>query len=162
MVSATESVPVLIDTIALAEVKPQISGPRFTFTFPTGKFRSIVMRLDEVAGEGEKFEDPRLDFKGTRSVMVNKDLLVFRKGAPVSAYKLTDFNDAELLQKTPLATLPHNDYLEDFSIANMANNLIVLAGGCDKAGDPSAKTFGLIVKEGKWETKSLPDLNVAR
>ena len=43
------------------------------------------MRLDEVAGDGEQFEDPRLDFEGTKSVMVKKDLVVFKGGAPVSA-----------------------------------------------------------------------------
>ena len=33
---------------------------------------------------------------------------------------------------------------------NMTNNFIVLSGGCDKSRVPSAKTFGLIVKVGKW------------
>ena len=66
------------------------------------------------------------------------------------------------MQKTRLATLPYNGHLEDFSVVNVANALIILSGGSDEDGDPSAKTFGLIVKEGKWGRKSLPDLNVAR
>ena len=66
------------------------------------------------------------------------------------------------MQKTPLANLPHNDHLEDFSVANLASTLIVLTGGMDAEQTASAKTFGLIVKEEKWERKSLPDLNVAR
>ena len=74
------------DPIALAEVQRQINGPRFSFTIPDStKFKSIVMRLDEVAGEGVQVEDQRLDLYKTRSVMVNKDLYVFKFGAPVSA-----------------------------------------------------------------------------
>jgi len=67
-----------------------------------------------------------------------------------------------LLQKTRLATLPYNGLLREFSLANLDNTFIVLSGGCDASYVPSAKTFGLIVKERKWGRKSLPDLNVAR
>ena len=74
------------DPIALAEVQLKINGPQYSFTYPAGpKFKSIVMRLDEVAGEGAQVEDQRLDFEDTRSVMVKKDLFVFAFGAPVSA-----------------------------------------------------------------------------
>ena len=52
------------------------------------------MRLDEVAGGGAQVEDKRLDLKDTMSVMVKKDLIVVKAGAPVSAYKYTDFNNA--------------------------------------------------------------------
>ena len=138
------------DPIALAEVQLKVNGPRYSFTYPSSaKFKSIVMRFDEVAGEGAQVKDQRLDFKGTRSVMVKKDLYVFQEGAPVSVKKYTDFNDAELLQKTPLATLPRNDHLQDFAVTNVANTLIVLSGG-SSGGVKSAKTFGLIVKVGKW------------
>ena len=51
------------------------------------------MRLDEVAGVGELFKDPRLDFKNTRSLMINKHMLAFKFGAPVSAHKYTNFNN---------------------------------------------------------------------
>jgi len=73
------------DTIALAMVQVKIIGPRFSFTYHSSKWKNIVMRLDEVAGEGVKVEDQRLDLENTRSVMVNKDLYVFQEGAPVSA-----------------------------------------------------------------------------
>ena len=109
------------------------------------------MRLDEVAGGGEKFEDPRLDLMATRSVMVKKDLIVFKFGGPVSAYKYTDLNDAELLQKTTLATLPHKGHLEEFSVVNLANTFIVLTGGQDRGFKRSAKAFKLILKRGKWQ-----------
>ena len=66
------------------------------------------------------------------------------------------------MQTTRLATLPYNGHLTSFSVVNVANALIILTGGSDEDGVPSAKTFGLIVKEGKWGRKSLPDLNVAR
>ena len=73
------------DTIALAKVQLKINGPRYTFTYSGSvKFAHIVMRLDEVTGEGVQVEDQRLDFEDTRSVMVNKDLYVFKDGAPVS------------------------------------------------------------------------------
>ena len=73
------------DTIALAKVQLKINGPRYSFTFPEYvKFAHIVMRLDEVAGEGVQVKDQRLDLQDTRSVMVNKDLYVFQEGAPVS------------------------------------------------------------------------------
>ena len=46
------------DPIALAEVQRQINGPRFSFTIPNEpKWKNIVMRLDEVAGEGLQVED---------------------------------------------------------------------------------------------------------
>ena len=74
------------DPIALAEVQLKINGPRFSFTCPQySKWKNIVMRLDEVAGEGVQVQDQRLDLYHTRSVMVNKDLYVFKAGAPVSA-----------------------------------------------------------------------------
>ena len=66
------------------------------------------------------------------------------------------------MQKTRLATLPYNGQLNEFSVVNVANTLVVLSGGRGEGGVKSAKTFGLIVKEGKWGRKSLPDLNVAR
>ena len=73
------------DTIALAMVQVKVNGPRFSFTYPVGrKFAHIVMRLDEVTGEGMQVEDQRLDFEDTMSVMVNKDLYVFKAGTPVS------------------------------------------------------------------------------
>ena len=72
------------DPIALAEVQLKVNGPRFSFTLYLPKWKNIVMRLDEVSGEGVQVKDQRLDFEGTRSVMVNKDLYVFQEGAPVS------------------------------------------------------------------------------
>ena len=66
------------------------------------------------------------------------------------------------MQKTPLATLPHNDHLKEFSLTNLDNTRIVLTGGCDYDGVKSAKTYVLIVKVGEWHWRSLPDLNVAR
>ena len=46
------------DPIALAEVQLKVNGPRYSFTCPFGaKFAHIVMRLDEVAGEGVQVED---------------------------------------------------------------------------------------------------------
>ena len=40
------------DPIALAEVQLKINGPRYSFTYPQfAKWKNIVMRLDEVAGE---------------------------------------------------------------------------------------------------------------
>ena len=108
------------------------------------------MRLDEVAGEGRQVEDLRLDFFATRSVLVKNELHVLKFGGPVSAYKYTNFNNAKLLKKTTLATLPYNEHLKHFSIANLANTFIVLTGGLRKGWIASAKTFMLIVKRGKW------------
>ena len=139
------------DPIALAEVQQQINGPRFSYSFPgSGRFTSIVMRFDEVAGDGRQFYHQRLDFEDTRSVMVGRNLHAFKFDGPVKAYKYTEFNNTQLLRKTTLATPPHNGYLKDFSVTNMANTLIVLTGGRGDDNIASAKTLGLIVKTEKW------------
>ena len=44
-------------------------------------------------------------------VVVNKELYVFKRGNPVSAYKIADFTRSEHLVKTTLSSLPRNEYL---------------------------------------------------
>lgn len=120
------------------------------------------MIFDKVMGEGKLFKDKRLNCRNTRSVLVQKDLFTFEYGSPVAAYKYSNFTYALQLSKTTLATLFRNEYLRWFSVANMANNLIVLTGGDQLDNIKSAKTFMMEVKTGKWKQQSLPDLNLAR
>ena len=48
-------------------------------------------------GEAHKFEDDRLNFMDTKTVVVNKELYAFKDGNPVSAFKfnIAHFNSTD-------------------------------------------------------------------
>ena len=100
------------------------------FTFPTsGKFAKSIMLLDRVTGEVKKFEDDRLDFENTSTVVVRKELFAFKRGSPVSAYKIADFSSNDYLVTT-LSTLPYDEYLKDYAVSYWAAaGSIILTGG---------------------------------
>ena len=49
------------------------------------------MQVKEMGGEASKFEDDRLDFTFTKTVIVKLDLYGFRDGSPVKAFKIAYF-----------------------------------------------------------------------
>ena len=72
----------------------------YVFTFSYGpKFKNTVIVFDQGTGIARHFDDNRLDFLMTRSVMVKKDLFVYKFGCPVMAYKYSNFTDVEQLVK---------------------------------------------------------------
>ena len=78
------------------------------FTFLVDKFKKCIMLLDGVTGEPHKFEDDRLDFNNTSTVLVGKELYTFKEDNPVSAYKIANYTSIEHLVKTTLPSLPRN------------------------------------------------------
>ena len=77
----------------------------FTITNYT-KFANCIIIMSEMSGEPQKFEDDRLDFYNTKTVLVKNQLYVFKFGRPVSVYKISDFTRNKHLVKTSLDTLP--------------------------------------------------------
>ena len=67
-----------------------------------GKLAKYIILLNGVAGE--PFEDDRLDFTDTKTVVVNKNLYVFKGGSPISACKINNLHSTEHLVKTDLPT----------------------------------------------------------
>ena len=53
------------------------------------------MIFDEFTGEGRCFEDKRVEFFATKSVLVKRDLFTFTEGSPVTACKYTNFSITE-------------------------------------------------------------------
>ena len=87
-----------------------------------------IMLLDEVTGEARKFDDDRLNFRRTKTVVVNKELYAFVEGR-VSSYKIAHYTSSTFkLVKTSLSLLPCNDVLRKFSVCYAAGN-IILSGG---------------------------------
>ena len=122
------------------------------------------MLPDGVTGEAKRFQHDRLDFNGTRTVVVGTKLYAFKNDDPVSAYKIADFTSSENLVMTTLPTLPRNEELTHFAVSYWAAaGSIVLTGGLDNvAHEPTAQTFLLTVQTGQWERRSFPALNIAR
>ena len=62
----------LDDPAAWQEIQLQIQGQKFVFTLFMEKFRKTLMVFDEFTGKGQKrsFEDKRVDFLDTKSVLV--------------------------------------------------------------------------------------------
>ena len=125
----------LDDPAALHDIKLKIQGPKFVFTLTWEKFAQTIILFDEFTGKGQKrsYEDQRIDFINSKSVLVKKDLFTFKDGSPVKAYKYTNFTNTEKLIKTALSTLPYNEFLQAFSVALInKSKSIVLTGGVDK------------------------------
>ena len=108
------------------------------------------MLFDEITREGRLYKDPRLDFKDTRSLLINNELYTLKDGNPVTAYKYGNFTDAQKMVMTTLENLPLNENLHSFSVANLANKSIILTGGGD-SDMVSAKTFMMEILTGKWQ-----------
>ena len=108
----------------------------FAFTFAIGsKLTKSIMLLDEMmGGEPQKYQDDRLDFKETKTVVVKKDLYAFKYGSPVTAYKIAFFTRTEHLARTTLSDLPRNERLFYFAVTHVSGN-IVLTGGWDNGDD---------------------------
>ena len=68
------------------------------------------------ASSMENFKVNCVDFKDAMTVLVGKELYIFKFGSPVSSYKIADFNNAEHLSITALSTLPRNEHLERFAV----------------------------------------------
>ena len=86
------------------------------FTSLSNYLPNSIIYLDENTGEAKIFKDERLDFKHTPTVVVKKELYMFKYGRPVSAYKVADFTSTENLIQTTLSTLPRNEQLQAFSV----------------------------------------------
>ena len=125
-------------------------------------FSHTIMTLDEQGLEGRKMTDRRLDFGSSKTVKINNELFVIKEGNPVVTFKYSNIGDFENLIKTRYANLPYNGYLEEFSICNLADRRVILSGGEDADENPSAKVFSLDPMSKKWQTRALPNLNVAR
>ena len=130
------------------------------FTFFAGKLAKSIMLLDGVSGEARTFEDDRLNFSGTYTVVVNKELYAFKEGDPVSSYKIVHYTSTDQLVKTTLSTLPCNDDLKMFSVCYVAGN-IILSGGFGICGI-TAQTYLMDVLTDRWQQKSCADLNQPR
>ena len=77
-------------------------------------------------------KDRRFGFTDTRTVVVLNELYAFKKGTPMSAYKIADFTSSENLVKTTLPTLPRIAELNSFAVSYWAaGGSIVLTGGID-------------------------------
>ena len=63
-------------------------------------------------------------------MLVNKELYAFKFGSPVKVEKYSDFTNTKKLVKTVLSSLPHYEFLEDFSVSQVLDS-IVLTGGLD-------------------------------
>ena len=51
----------------------------FVFTFPVSlKLSKCIMLVKGMSGEPQKFQDNRLDFKDTKTVLVKKELFAFK------------------------------------------------------------------------------------
>lgn len=121
------------------------------------QFENSVIYQHEIGGEQRKFKDNRMNFYMTQTVLVNRDLYVFKFGSPVSACKYADFT-TKYLAKTILSALPRNEHLQSFSVS-FAGPSIVLTGGMDLEGIKSAQTYLMYAKTGEWKQKLFPDLN---
>ena len=120
------------------------------------------MLLDGVSGEALQLEDDRFNFTWTWTVKVEKDLYAFKRGWPVSAYKIADFTSTDRLV-TDLSTLPHHEKLSYFSVSYWAAaGSIILTGGCNSDFELTAQTSLLDLQTGQWEQRSFPTLNVPR
>lgn len=93
------------------------------------RYSKIIFLFNGLTGETRKFEHEHLDFYKGRSLLVKKDLYIFNIGRPVSAYKFAEFIVTKRLVETILDMLPYNDWLEEFSVCNIANKSIFLSGG---------------------------------
>ena len=82
------------------------------FTFPIGRALTKCIFVLNKKGEAQNFKVNCVDFKDTRTVLVGKELYIFKFGSPVSSYKIADFNNAEHLSITALSTLPRNEHLK--------------------------------------------------
>ena len=120
------------------------------FTFPSGRqFNKSIFLLKRWTGEVQRFEDERLDFTDTRTVLVKNKLYVFAYGSPVSVYSIADFTSTAHLVKTTLSTLPRNEQLNWFSVSLMLGS-IILTGGIGDEDVRSAKTYLMDVQTGRW------------
>ena len=126
-------------------------------------FSKCILLVNDIGGEPQKFEDDRLDFSDTKTVLVNKELYVFTGGKPVSVYKVAHFNSSENLVKIALPALSCNDFLDNFAVSFVAGN-IYLTGGYDGLGWDvfSVQTYLMDVQTDKWLQKSLPKFTEAR
>ena len=114
----------------------------YAFTFPDRKFQHTIFQLNPFTRETRKIQDERLNFRGTKTVLVKLELFAFKAGSPITTFKYAEFASTSFLKKNDLATLPCNFYLGLFSVCKVANNSIVLTGGEDVRGDNKfAKTF---------------------
>ena len=115
-----------------------------------------------MTGEVKKFDNDRLDFTDTHTVVVKNQLYAFKYRFPVSIYKIVDFNSTDHLITT-LPALPRNENLYYFAVSYWAAaGSIVLTGGRDSNYNLTAQTLLLAVQTGLWEQRSFPELNVAR
>ena len=57
-----------------------------SFTVSGGRFSKCIFLRDRIAGELQRFEDERMEFKDDFMVLVKKELYTFKEGSPVSAY----------------------------------------------------------------------------
>ena len=120
-------------------------------------------------GEAVKFDDNRLDFNHTSTVVVKKDLYAFKPGYPVEAYKIINFASILPLRRIEKITLPtfqREGRLKDFSVCNWAGNIILTGGTCSTGTHPykhTQQTYLLNLKTDKWYDESfLPDLKQNR
>ena len=93
-----------------------------------------MILLDGVSQEARHIVNPCLDVFEAKTVLVNKALVVFKPGFPVTAYAFTGFEDPANTIKTTLNNLPYHDHLDSFSVCNLANRMIILSGGEDETG----------------------------
>ena len=119
-------------TIGRCQYSFHLPKKMIAFTFPIYMSKELdkcIILLDGMTGEVQKFENDRLDFANTHTVVVEKKLYAFKYGNPVSAYKIADFTSTHHLVTT-LSTLPHDEYLIEFAVSYwVAAGSIVLTGG---------------------------------
>lgn len=118
--------------------------------------------FNDFTEETRQIEDERLDFNETRPVLVKQQLYVFKRGCPVSAYKYVNLYETDQLIKTTLASLPHKDLLQYFSVTKIADKSILLTGGANDNNVLSSKTFLMDVQTEIWLEQSQTNLNIAR
>ena len=102
----------------------------FAFTF-AGKLSKSILLLNGVTGEAQKFEHDSFNFTDTTStVVIKKELYVFKYSSPVSAYKIADFTSSKKnLAITTFPSFPHNEKLSFFAVSYWAAaGSIVLTG----------------------------------
>ena len=121
------------------------------------------MLLDKLSQKARQIENPRLDVEDAKTVLVRKELIVFKEGGPITTYKYTNFDDPATTVKTKLAKLHYDGHLDLFSVCNLANRKIILSGGEDETGERKfATVYALDTLNWKWQINPLPDLNIAR